>query len=113
MGCELQPPPAEVPMLNLQICDGHHKVFNAIAPNLSRCPRCRAWAERNEIRKRLFWVPDLHAASIVEVRAGCYICPRCPIGQQWFMLLPAEFKTLEKSVAGPRNRDFYRKHGFS
>jgi transposase-like protein len=102
-------------MLNLQSCDAHHKVLDAIAPDTARCPRCRAWAERNEIRSRFYWVPDLYAASVIEVRAGCYICPRCPPGEQWFMVLPAEFRTARQySLLGHQAVvDLVRQHRMS
>jgi hypothetical protein len=30
---------------------------------------------------------------VTALQAGCYICPSCPSGSQWFMLLPADYRT--------------------
>jgi len=80
-------------MLNLSNMDVHNKVVNAFAPEISICPRCGAWSPRNEIRSRYYWEANLHHVSVTEVRAGCYLCPDCPPGEQWFTLLPADFRT--------------------
>jgi hypothetical protein len=102
-------------MLNLSAYEARHKVVRALAPEAVRCPRCGHLAERNEIRSRFFWVPDLSGPCIIEVVAGCYICQRCPAGKQWFMLLPAEFDTPRQySLLGYRTIvDLVREHRMS
>ncbi len=62
-------------------------------PLMARCPRCGDWATRREIRSRFFWEPHLWRPSVVELRGGCYLCPSCPLGAQWFMLLPEDYRT--------------------
>ena len=102
-------------MVNLSAYQARHKVVRALAPEAARCPHCCHWAERNEIRSRLFWVPDLCGPCVIEVVGGCYICRRCPPGQQWFMLLPAEFDTRRQySLLGYRTIvDLVREHRMS
>ncbi len=68
------------------------KIVDLKPPEVARCPRCGAWSPRNEIRSRFYWEPHLVHASVVEVRCACYLCPDCPKGGLWFMLLPADFK---------------------
>ena len=79
-------------MLDLARFDGDRKVLS-LCPEYAVCPRCSAWAYRNEVRTRPFWTPSLEKTTICEVEAGCYICPKCPDGNRWFMLLPADFQT--------------------
>ena len=69
------------------------KTVETASPEFTHCPRCGALSPRNEIRSRFYWEPHLSHPSVVEVRGGCYLCPDCPAGSQWFMLLPADFKT--------------------
>lgn len=102
-------------MLNLSAYQARHKILHAIAPGAARCPHCGHWAQRNEIRSRFFWVPDLSGPCVIEVIAGCYICEHCPPGKKWFMLLPAEFATPRQySVLGYRTVvDLVREHRMS
>jgi hypothetical protein len=63
------------------------------APEITLCPRCGACAKRNQLRVRRFWEPNLVHACVLEIQAGCYICPCCQPGSRWFMLLPADYQT--------------------
>ncbi len=80
-------------MLCLSGLDFPCKRIDLRSPEVARCPRCRTWSPRNEIRSRLYWEPHLLRAGVSEVRAGCYLCPDCPEGTRWFMLLPEDYKT--------------------
>jgi len=62
-------------------------------PRVARCPRCGACASRKEIRSRFYWEPHLWRPSVVQLSGGCYLCPSCPRGAQWFMLLPEDYQT--------------------
>ena len=101
-------------MLNLSGLDACHKIFG-IAPEAARCPRCGTWSPRNEIRSRFFWEAHLHRPTVIELQCGCYLCPRCEKGQQWFMLVPADFQT-RRQYAVPAQRmlvDLVRKYKMS
>jgi hypothetical protein len=80
-------------MLSLPSLGVPGKVIELNPPEVARCPRCSTWSPRNEIRSRYYWEPHLLHASTAEVRGGCYLCPECPEGEQWFMLLPEDYKT--------------------
>jgi len=80
-------------MLSLPRLGVPSKIVDLKPSEVARCPRCGAWSPRNETRSRFYWEPHLLHASVVEVRCACYLCPDCPKGEQWFMLLPADFKT--------------------
>jgi len=69
------------------------KMVDTRPPPLARCPRCGAYATRNQIRSRFYWEPHLLQASVLEVRGGCYLCSSCPKGAQWFIVLPEDYKT--------------------
>jgi len=69
------------------------KLLDLRPPQIARCPICGTWSPRNEIRDRYYWEPHLVHACVTEIQAGCYICPQCPTGSQWFMLLPADYET--------------------
>lgn len=69
------------------------KIVDTRPPEFAPCPRCGALSPRNEIRSRFYWEPHLLHPSVVEARGGCYLCPDCPPGAQWFMLLPEDYKT--------------------
>jgi len=88
-------PLPEALMLNLRGLDAHHKKREA-AHETARCPRCRTWSPRNEIRSRFFWEPSLLQPTVVELRVGCYLCPECPQGKRWFATLPPEFQTNQQ-----------------
>ncbi len=62
-------------------------------PLVAPCPRCGDLASRKEIRSRFYWEPHLWRPSVVELRGGCYLCPSCPLGAQWFILLPEDYQT--------------------
>ncbi len=101
-------------MLNLSDLDVCHKNFE-VAPDAARCPRCGTWSPRNETRSRFFWEANLRRSTVTELQCGCYICPRCEKGQQWFMLIPADFQT-RRQYAVPAQRilvDLVRKHKMS
>lgn len=104
-----------MPVLNLQSCSARHKLLEAVAPDVAPCPTCRTLTERREVRSRLYWVPDLAEPTVTEVRAGCYICPECPPGKRWFMLLPEDFRTSRQySLMGYRAVvDLVRQHRMS
>lgn len=80
-------------MLCLSGLDLPRKIVDLKPPEVARCPRCGAWSPRNEIRSRFYWEPHLLHASTAEVRGGCYLCPDCPEGAQWFMPLPEDYTT--------------------
>jgi len=80
-------------MLSLPGLGAPSKTVDLKPPDAARCPRCCAWSPRNEIRSRFYWVPHLLHASTVEVLGGCYLCPDCPEGSQWFMVVPEDYKT--------------------
>jgi Transposase len=80
-------------MLSLPRLGVPGKIVDLKPPEVARCPRCGTWSPRNEIRSRFYWEPHLLHASTTEVRGGCYLCPDCPKGAQWFMLLPEDYKT--------------------
>lgn len=79
-------------MLNLAELDANHKT-QRYAPDIAACPRCNTYSKRNEIRPRYFWKADLEEIVIDEVLCGCYLCPRCPPGERWFMVLPVQYQT--------------------
>ena len=90
-------------MINLSECDSRHKT-RRVAPDSARCPRCRAWSPRNEVRHRHFWLPDLLGVAIMDLQVGCYICPACPPGERWFTLLPDEFDTPRQYSVSAQER---------
>lgn len=102
MLCAITPYPEE-PMLNLSEFAAHHKE-RTVAPDAAPCPRCGTWCPRNEIRRRSFWEPDLRQPTIMDLDVGCYICPNCPKGSQWFTVAPADYRTPgQYSLLGKEN----------
>ena len=47
--------------------------YTTLAPAFARCPRCGALSQRNEIRRRSFWMPDLERPRIWHFDTGCYL----------------------------------------
>ena len=79
-------------MLNLSAIAAHHKTCGAPS-EAATCPRCGTWSPINEIRPLRFWEPSLLRPTIMTVRVGCYLCPRCPQGQRWFTARPPAYRT--------------------
>lgn len=79
-------------MLNLSELVAHHKT-QRYAPAIAACPRCWTYSKRNEIRPRYFWQANLENVVIVKALCGCYLCPNCPPGERWFMVLPVQYQT--------------------
>jgi hypothetical protein len=79
-------------MINLSNIEAVHKCI-IVAPDVAKCPRCGTWSPRNEIRSKHYWQADLSEATVVEIRGGCYICPVCPSGKQWFKTEPEQYNT--------------------
>lgn len=82
-------------MLNLRAAPARHKTITH-SPNVAACPRCGTWSPRNETTSTFYWEADLAQATVTEVRAGCYLCPRCPTGERWFKVVPAAYRTLRQ-----------------
>ncbi len=79
-------------MLNLSAIAAHHKTSGAPS-EAAPCPRCGTWSPINESRPLRFWEPSLLRTTIMTVRTGCYLCPRCPAGQRWFTVRPPAYRT--------------------
>jgi Transposase len=91
------------------------KMLDTRPPRFARCPRCGDCATLNEIRSRFYWEPNLLQPSVVEVRGGCYLCPACPPGIQWFIVLPQDYQTEGQYTALARSLivDLVRKYKMS
>ncbi|MCP3984402.1 MAG: hypothetical protein GY723_08430, partial [bacterium] len=78
----------------------HH--YCSCAPETAQCPRCGAHSPRNEARTLSRWAGSLAAPNRVSVVVGCYICPRCPIGECWFRLEPPGFEGCSDYITSSR-----------
>lgn len=101
-------------MLALSRLDVRRKISGSI-PATAPCPRCGSGAERNESRWRYFWEPNLKQTSVVKVECGCYLCPACPKGQRWFVLVPEEYRTHRQYTLSAQRAlvDLVQKHRMS
>jgi len=82
-------------MLNLRTTDADRKITTH-APDAAACPNCGTWSPRNETTSTWFWEASLGKPTVMEVRAGCYLCPRCPDGERWFKVVPSAYRTRKQ-----------------